>query len=796
MFRQAPGFAFASLLVLGLGMGATTALFSVFDAVLLKPLPFRQPDRLLVIWEKNQSLNRARMFVAPVNYREWRRDSRTLESVAATYSARINLTAGPAGRLEPEELKTERVSASLFPLLGVQPVLGRTFQEEEDQPSKATSAILSYRLWQRRFAGDRSIAGKSLVLGNRSYTVAGVMPAGFSILDPDTDLWLPLGLNIDEPRTGAGRRLAVIARLAPGASIDTAKSELDAIGARLEQTNPATNRGWRPSVFPLLDELVSKSVRRALEVLMAAVGLLLLLACANIANLLLVRGASRRKDLAVRTAMGAGRLRIVTQLSVESGVLAAAGGLLGLAIAAGGLKLLASLGTGSIPRLAGARLDGRLFLFAFLASALAGILFGILPAIQVSGSNLNTALAESPRGGTMSRSARMLRNILVAFQLAVAVVVLTGSGLLVRSFLRLRSADPGFRPEGVLTFRLPIAGGRNAAPERRAAFYNEVSDRIATLPGVRSAGVTNVLPLTGLGGGSIFFIEGRPLPPPEDRPVGLVRFVNGSYFPTMGIPLLAGRLFSAADRADAPPVILVNQTLARRFWPGGSALGGKINVSVANAPVGEIVGVVGDVKSEKMEAEDWPTIYYPYTQTAPASAAFVVRASVPPMQLARAVSREVQQLDRDQPLAEVRTLEEIVYQATAGSRFNTVVLGVFATLAFVLAAVGIYGVISYDVSRRVHEIGIRLALGAEEADVLKLILGQGARLAAIGISLGLVAAFSLTRLMASLLFAVRPDDAWTFAAISLLLAVVALAASYVPARRAASLDPLEALRHE
>jgi putative ABC transport system permease protein len=494
--------------------------------------------------------------------------------------------------------------------------------------------------------------------------------------------------------------------------------------------------------------------------------------------------------------MGASRARIVAQLSVESGLLAMAGGVLGLLIGAGGLRLLVSLGSGSIPRLSEARLDGRLFLFAFLVSALSGALFGVLPAIQVSGSNLNATLGESPRGGTMGRSARVLRNLLVMVQLMVAVVVLTGSGLLVRSFVRLRAADAGFRADGILTFRIPTAGGRNAAVGRRATFYSAISDRLGTLPGVQSAGFINVLPLTGLGGGSVFAIEGRPLPPPEERPIGLIRSVSASYFGTMGIPVISGRLFTSADRPDTPVVILVNQTLARRFWPNGSPLGGKINASGANAPVGEIVGVVGDVKSEKMEAEDWPTIYYSYTQTPPASVAFAVRTSGRPLDLARSVAHEIHQLDPDQPVSEMRSMEQIVEQALAGSRFNTVVLGVFATLAFVLAAVGIYGVISYDVSRRTNEIGIRLALGAGKQDVLKLILAQGARLAAAGIMIGLAAAFVLTRLMASLLFGVKPDDAGTFAAISLSLAAVALAASYVPARRAASVDPLVALRHE
>ena len=792
---KAPGFSVVALAALALGMGATTAIFSVVDAVLLKPLPFRDPQRLLVIWETNPAQNLKEMFVTPGDFLEWRNETRTLEALAAISDVHVNLTGGPNGHIDPEELRVERVSASLFPLLGVQPVVGRAFRAEEAQPGRADYALLSHALWQRRFGGDRSIAGKAIRLRDRSYTVVGVLPAGFSVLDSAVDVWIPLGLDSHDVGTAGMHFLTVIGRLKPGVEIDRARTEMDMIGSRLEQANPALDRGWRPSLVPLREELVG-SVQQALLVLMAAVGFLLLMACVNVANLLLARGAARQKEIAIRTALGAGRGRIVAQLLSESVLLALAGGALGLVLARGVVALVARLGPASIPRLAEARIDARLFLFALGVSLATGILFGIAPAIQGSGANLNATLRESSRGGTTGRSGRMVRNVLVVAEVALAVLVLIGAELLIRSFVRLRSADPGFRPSGLLTLRVPLAGGRNVAPDRRIAFFQQVADRVATLPGVGAVGAVNGLPLTGLGGGSTFAVDGRPAPAPEQRPVGLLRSVTSAYFRTMGIPQVAGRGFAESDTSQAPPVIVVNQTLARRFWPQGNPIGGRLVVDANLGRVAEIVGVVGDVKPERIESEDWPTIYSSYRQSPVTTMTMVVRTAQPPLSLASAVEREVHQLDPDQPVADMRSMDEVVDRAMAGARFNTVLLGVFAQIAFVLAAVGIYGVISCDVSERTHEIGIRVALGAQPGDVLKLVLGQGARLAGYGIAAGLAAAFALTRLMATMLYGVKATDAYTFAAIPVLLGAVALAASYLPARRALRLDPVTALRHE
>jgi putative ABC transport system permease protein len=790
---KSPAFTTVALLTLAFGMGAATAIFSVVDTVLLKPLPFRDAERLLVIWEKNPSQNRNKMPVAPANFLAWQTGSLAVEQIAAVQDTRLSLTGGPNGHVDPEELKAERVSASLFPLLGVQPVVGRVFRPDEDQPGHANFAMLGFSLWQRRFAADPAIAGKTIRLRDQPYTVVGVLPPDFAVMETGVDVILPLALNASDPRTINNRFLTVIARRR--SSLHQVRVELDSVGARMEQAQPALDKGWRPSVFVLDDELVG-GVRRALWVLMAAVGCLLLMACVNVANLLLARGATRRKEIALRSALGAGRGRIVAQLLTESLLLALGGGALGLLLSVVAIRVLAHAGPASVPRLAQAAIDPRLFAFTLVISLATGILFGLAPAMQGSGCSLSMALNEVGRGGTTGRAGRRLRNTLAITEVALAMVVLIGAGLLIQSFIRLRSVDPGFQPAHVLTVRVPLGGGRNAATDRRIAFFRQISDRIATLPGVRAVGAVNLLPLTSLAMGSLFAVEGRPAPGPGQRPLALLRPVTPAYFGAIGIPLVAGRALADSDTAQSPAVILINQTLARRFWPGGSAIGGRIAIDQIPGRVAEIVGVVGDVKAERLDAEDWPTIYSPYPQAPSLAMTLAVRTTGPPLSLASAVIREVHQLDPDQPVADVRTLEDVVNLATSGARFNTVLLMTFAGIASLLAAVGIYGVISCDVCQRTHEIGIRMALGAQPADVRRLILVQGARLAVYGIGAGLLGAFVVTRWMGTMLFGVKPTDPWTFIAISILLAVVALAASYLPSRRAMSLEPVSALRHE
>jgi putative ABC transport system permease protein len=787
---KAPGFAAVALIALALGMGATTAIFSVVDAVLLKPLPFRDPASVLVIWEKNPAQNRYKLYVSADNYFEWRKQSRTTE-LAAVQDVRISLTGGPNGYFDPEELRCERATATLFPVLGVQPIVGRAFTSEEDQPERNFSALLSYSLWQRRFGGDPSIVGKSIRLRNQPYTVTGVMPRDFMVMEPEIEVWVPLGLSQANSTPGT-RVLTVIARRKD--TLAHVLAEMEALGAQLEQSMPALNQGWRPSVFVLRDELLG-GVQRAMWVLLAAVGCLLLMACVNVASLLLSRGTSRRREIALRAAMGASRSRLVTQLLAESVLLSAAGGVLGILLAAGMIRVVAHSGSSEIPRLAYATVDARLFVFALAMSVITGMVAGAIPALHHSGGNLSTVLNEGGRGGTMGRGGRLVRNGLAVSEVALAVVVLIGAGLLVRSFIRLRSIDLGFQPSGVVTMRVPLGGGIHSAPQRRAAFVRQLCDVIATLPSVRSVGVTNGLPLTGLIAGSPFWVEGLPAPVDAQRPTALVRSVTPAYFSAMGIPLVGGRYFTAADDPQAHPVAIVNESLARRFWPNAGAVGQHVVIDFPERKVAEIVGLVGDVKSESLQRDDWPTIYSPFAQASMSTVVLVVRTAGRPLAIAPAVRAEVRKLDPNQPVADVRTMEQVVENAVSGARFNMRLLTGFALIAFVLAAVGIYGVISYDVNQRINEIGIRMALGAQPSDLLRMVLGQGARMAAIGIAAGLGLSFALTRLMSTMLFGIQPTDVYTFAGISVLLALVALVASYLPSRRAMALNPISALRH-
>jgi putative ABC transport system permease protein len=788
---KSPGFTAIALLALALGMGATTAIFSVVDAVLLQPLPFPDSGRLLAMWEMDPALHRDRNFVAPVNYLAWRQRSKTVVSMGAIHDVQANIGGG-AG--EPEEVKVERVSASLFDVLKVRPALGRFFTAEEDRPGGGAVAVIGYSLWQRRFGGDRSLAGKTLRVRGRLYSVAGVLPAGFSILEPNVQVWIPLELAPGD-RFNNGRYLTVVGRMRDGATLAAVRGEMAALGEEGVRELPEVNTGWRPSIYSLRDELVF-DVRRPLWVLMGACGMLLAMACVNVANLLLVRGSGRRKEIAVRAALGAPRSRLLGQLLAESMLLALGGGALGLALGAAAVALVAHAGPADVPRVAQAGFNLRLFLFSLAASAACGILFGMAPALYGSRSDLVAVLNEGGRAGTSGKASRAVRQVLVIIEIALAVVVLIGAGLLIRSFVRLRAASPGFDPTGVLTLRMPLGGGRNDAPQRRIEFTNAVLDRIATLPGVRAAGGINGLPLDGLGLGADFVVEGRPGASPVRHPNALSRSVTPGYFRALAIPLLAGRFFTAADDATAAPVILVNRTLARQFFPDVSPLGQRLLIETSGKRTAAIVGVVGDVKPESFEGEEWPMIYFPNGQVPMIGVTLVIRASGPLAPLASAVAGEVRRLDPEQVIADVRPMAALVDRAVAGTRFNAFLLGGFAGIAFLLASLGIYGVISFDVSERSGEIGIRMALGAMPRDVLGMVMRQGARMAACGIALGLAGAFALTRLMASMLYGIRPDDAWTFALISILLGAVALAASYLPSRRAMALDPVSALRHE
>ena len=787
LLRKSPAFTLVALAALALGLGATTAIFSVVDAVLLKP-PYPHTDRLLLLWEKNPSQNQFKMLAAGGNFLQWAQQSRTLESIGAYQETHVNLTAGPQGSSTAEELPALRISAGLLPLLGVQPIVGRLFRADEDQPGHSDFALLSYNLW-RRFGADRSIPGKTVRLDDKTYTVLGVLPPGFRVMGSAADVWLPLAIDPADTRMNHTRYLIVIAGMRPGVTIAQVRSEMDVIGERREQADPVLNRGWRPSVFPLREELVGP-VEQALHVLLGAVGLLLLMSCVNVANLLLARGNTRRREIAVRLAMGAGRGRIAAQLLSESLLLSLTGGALGLLLAWGAIAVVRH-GPASIPRLADVHLDWRLFLFALAISLLTGVLFGLAPVMQSSDTSLNTALIG--RGGTSARSGHLLRNALVAVEVALAVLVLIGAMLLIRSFALLRGVDLGFQPSGLLSLRLPLAGERNAKAERRVAFLQQAEDAVAALPGIRQVAAVDTLPLGGFGFATTFSIEGRPAP--ADKPIALVRGVTPGYFRAMGLPLLEGRDFTAADNRQSPYVMVVSRNVARRFWPQGSPLGSHLLLDPNNRRA-EIVGVVGDVKPVSIEGEDWLIFYCPYAQNAFRSVTMVLRSGLPADAALASAGRAIRQLDAEQPVADPQPMDKLVDAALGNARFNTVLLAIFAQIAFVLAAVGVYGVVAYDVSRRTGEMGLRLALGAQRSNVVRSILSQVSLMAAIGIAAGLAAAWGLTHLMATMLYGVRPTDTFTFVAIPVLLGTVVLLAGYLPARRAMALDPAAALRHE
>ena len=790
-----PGVATAAVFALALGIGANTAIFTVVNGVLLRPLPFRDPDRLVALWEKDESRNRERSFVSPANFRDWSRQRQLFTRASAIEERTFNLTGGPSRGMEPEELQGERVSAGLFSMLGVQPVLGRTFRPEEGQPGYNDVVVLGYKLWQRRFGGDPHILGKTLRISNFDWRVIGVMPPRFHILNRDAQIWIPILLDPDAAGARVRRTLTVIARLRPGVTVGRARAEMAALGRRLAAAYPAEDGGWNITLLPLHEEVVG-DVRPALMVLLAAVCALLLMACVNTANLLLARAVNRQREVGVRISLGAGRWRVARQLITESILLALAGGALGLAMAFGGVRLLTAFAPKSIPRLDQVSIDASLLLFTALVSCLTGVIFGLAPAVQLARSNLQEVLKEGGRGTTGGRLRGRLRALLVISETALAILLLAGAGLLIRSFARLRSVDMGLNPRNLLTMRVVITGSANYAESRRVAFFRDVVERVSALPGVLSAGTVSFLPLAGWGPGMFFSLEGHP-PQPAGKPIALVREADPGYFRTMGIALLAGRTFTAHDDSTAPRVVVVNRSLARRFWGSErEAPGKRLLLDLRQTVAAEIVGVVGDVKAEGLSADTWFTIYFPHPQLPSPAMTLVVRTAGDPMRIAHSVARQVYALDPEQPVSEVRTMEQVVGESLAEARFQMVLLTAFAATALLLASVGIYGVMAYTVTERTHEIGVRMAVGASPGEVVRLVVRRGAVLAGIGIAVGLGAAFGLTRLMAKLLFGVPPADPVTFGAIAVLLGAVALAASWVPARRASRVAPMAALRHE
>jgi len=796
MLLKHPGFTVVAVMALALGIGANSAIFSVVNALLLRPLPFTEPDKLLQVWEANVKRGHHTMSTSYPNFADWRNQNQVFEQIAAYSDRTFNLTS----TAEPERIQGAIVSPAFFPLLGIKPMLGRVFLPEEDHPNKVFSVVMSERLWRRRFNSDPQLMGQTIRLDSESFTVVGVVAniTDLAELPNETEVWIPIShsFGFDNRR---GHYLGVLARLKPGVTREQAQANLDRIASALAAQYPDSNTDHSVRLVPLQEQIVG-DFRLALLVLLGAVLFVLLIASANVANMLLARAASRQKEIAIRTALGAGRFRLVRQLLTESLLLSVLGGAAGLLFAMWGVYLLVAFGPADLPRAREVAVDGRVFGFTLAVSLLTGIIFGFVPALQASRLDLNATLKESGRSAAGSAGHRRLRSLLVVAEIALSLVLLLGAGLLMRSFLKLQAVNPGFNPNNVLTMKVSLQGPNYQTAEPIIAFHDQLLAKIKALPGVQSVATRYHLPLAPDDGYAnlSFAIEGR-LPDPANRPTAFYNTVSPDYFHTLEIPVLKGRPFDEHDVMKARNVIIINETLARRYFPGEDPTGKRLTLNDQNPKEEDwatIVGVVKDTKPRTLASPPVAEMYLPFAQQSGRSMALMIRTTSKPGRLAAAVRREVQALDRNQPVHSVRTLEIVLSAAVATPRFRASLLGVFAVVALMLAMVGIYGVMSYAVTQRTHEIGIRLALGARSSDVLKLVVGQGLALALAGVVIGLGASFALTRVMSKLLFGVSPTDPLTFAVIALLLTGVALAACYVPARRAMKVDPLVALRYE
>jgi predicted permease len=809
VFVKNPGFTLAAVLSLAIGIGANTSIFSIMNALLLRPLPYKDADRLVILWNRSPGLNITEDWFSTAQYFDIKTEHRGFEQVAIAIGGNDNLT----GQGEPERVGTIRVSSSLLPMLGLRAASGRLFVADEDSPGHPATAVLSYGMWVRHYGSDPHTIGKSITVNGTPYEVVGIMPEDFSLprevmptLDgaEQADVLLPLPLPADASRNRDHEDYNIIGKLKPGISIKQAQAEMDTITAHLRWDYPETyppNGGLTFGIVPLLEQVVG-NIRRTLYVLLGAVAFVLLIACANVANLLLSRAVARQKEIAIRTAMGADRLRIARQLLTESVLLALSGGALGVLFSYWSLHWINILGPKSVPRLSAIRIDSETLLFTFLLSLLSGILFGLAPALRASLLNLHATLKTADRGSAGTSSmwghGNNLRRLLVISELALCVMLLIGAGLLIRSFARLQNVSPGFNPKNVLTLELTMSGRKYDDKQTVLATYRQLFERLERLPGVTVAGAVTALPLSEMFAWGPITVEGRVLPPGENFINADERMVNGHYFQAMEIPLLEGRLFNDQDIATNPPVLIIDDYMAQQLWPNQDAVGKRIHFGgvTAKAPWVTVVGVVGRIKQYTLDSDSRIAFYLPQAQHVTRAMNIVVRSGLDPAALASAVKQEIHTLDGDLPLYNVRTMTRRVDESLARRRFSMQLLALFACLALVLATIGVYGVMAYLVSQGTREIGIRMALGATPGGILSLVVRKGMILALSGVAVGLAGAFALTRLMRSLLFGVEANDPLTFVAISLLLTLIALLASYIPAHRAAQIDPVVSLRYE
>ncbi|MFZ0635452.1 MAG: ABC transporter permease [Candidatus Acidiferrales bacterium] len=802
MFRKSPGFTFVAIVTLALGIGANTAIFSVIDAVLLKPLPYPQSGRIAAIWGTDSKLGENQRAISYPDFKDLQAQSNVFDHVAAYSDSTTSLT----GAGEPLHLIQEDVSVDMFSVLDVRPILGRAFLPGEDEPGHDV-VLLSYKLWQGHFGGDPNIIGRGVTFDARSYTVIGVLPASFSFpFNSDgPDVWRSFSRQSTPDISGekpiAAERgahfLQALARLKPGVSFAQANEQADTIGVRLAQQYPDTNTYTSFRVESALDGLVGK-LRPQLYILLGAVVFVLLIGCANVANLLLARATGRRREMAIRAALGAGRARIVRQLLIESAMVALAGGACGLLLATWGAEYLAQLAANQFPRVAGTAVDLRVLAFTFAASVLTGLLFGIAPALQLSRQAIGEVLKEGGRSASQGAHQHRLRNLLIVSEMALAVILLAGAGLLIESLSHLQHVNPGFDPHGVVSFAMDIPDSRYPTNAQHEEFYRQVAERIRTIPGVESASTGVPLPFSDAVIRTKYEIEGHPVAKSDEPPVHF-RAVGLDYFRTMGIPLLKGRVFADTDREGAPEVIVVNRALAEKSFPGEDPIGKRIKPDVSEvgeAPWREIVGVVGDVKVRGLDQPDQAESYIPENQIGIDWQFGVVRSSAPLASLVPAIREQIHAIDKDIPIYDVRTMDEYVSRSVAQPRLDSALLGLFAALALILAMIGIYGVMSYGVAQRTNEIGIRMTLGAQQRDVLHLVMTQGLAVAGLGVLIGVVGSVGATRLLTTLLFGVRPGDPVTLLVVAAVLIGAALLACYIPARRATHVDPMVALRYE
>ncbi|MDD5544114.1 MAG: ABC transporter permease [Acidobacteriia bacterium] len=798
MIAKNPAFSVIAVLTLALGIGANSAIFTVTNALLLRPLPYENPGQLAVVYiSRNDAPGQIGPFSLP-RFNLLNEQNRSFSGMAAFAGEYFNLT----GRGDPEQVSSARVSWNFFDVLGVHPFLGRSFVREEGQPGGRDVALITYSLWLRQFGGDRGIVGQSVQLDSRPYTVVGVLPSNFTFgfLSSKTDVWVPrideLNLLTSAQIQGGAGYLDAVARLRPSVTTRQAHEDMEVLSSRYRQENPG-----RPDADPRLgtevtnlQEATVANFRPAVLILLGAVGLVLLIACANVASLLLARALARRKEMAVRAAIGAGRGTIVRQLLTESVLLACMGGILGIFLGIAGTRLLSILGRNNLPPTLNLHLDWRVLFFTAFISLLSGLLFGLMPSLHVARTDVNTVLHDEARGSAGSRTRSYARSALVVAQVTLSMVLLVGSGLLIRSFVRLLTANPGFDPSNVLTLSVSLPPARYPARAQLISFYNETLRRMQTLPGVRAVAISSALPVNPIRFSPVL-VEGQPEVPLGQRPILSIRTISPDYSRVMRVPLLRGRLFDVHDDASRPQAAIVNQALVHRFWPNENPIGKRLWLGRMTTPT-EVVGVFGDERNLSLTADPNPEVFMPFPELPWALLKLSLRTDGDPHSLIPEVRRQVAAIDINQPVTDVQTMDELLNTARASSRFTMFLLGLFAAMALILAVVGIYGVIAYSVTQRTQEMGVRLALGATPNDILKLIIFQGLILAMIGISGGVVIGLAVTRMMNTLLFQITANDPLTFVGSAAIFAAVALLASYWPARRAMRIDPAGALRAE